>query len=61
MNEMIGRIEVQQASEDAELWALCIHDGVQWVQLGPPADVCELHDSADRLRRIIDEIRTRPA
>lgn len=53
---MLGKVEVQQVSDDAEEWALAIHDGVQWVQLGPPADVCDLHDSADRLREIIKRL-----
>lgn len=50
---LLGKIEVQQVSDDAELWALCIHDGVQWVQLGPPDDVCLMHEAAERLRKIM--------
>lgn len=56
---MLGKVEVQQVSDDAEQWALAIHDGEQWVHLGPPADVCDLHDSAERLKRIIAAISSR--
>ncbi len=53
---MLGKIEVQQTDEAGEEWALAIHDGVQWVQLGPSGDVCDMHESADRLRGVLSEL-----
>ena len=65
MSDLIRKIEVHQSWDgDYEQWAVCIHDGIQWLRIRDDLDVVDAHDMADRLRALFtDELEwlTNPA